>query len=171
MKSLKESLLDSKTQMTESLFDKDLVEKDYNVPVFILKEILNYKEFDDDALKSVINRLDDVFELNKRIEATHLSIKIKPNTLYVAYDFITRPFYIILIAKGLGGNPSENYILRIAGESWSRFNKEINSRMIDQSDEDYLIWMEYFKSHKMKFSEYPLSKQDIKDFLNIYNKT
>ena len=160
MKSLKSIL--------ESIFDNKLVEKDYNVLVFILKEILNYKEFSDVALKSVINRLDDVFKLNKRIDAAHLSVK--PNALYVAYDFNIRPIHIILIAKGLGGNPSKNYILRITGDSWVSFNKEINSTMIDQSDKNYLIWMEYFKSHKIKFSEYPLSKQDIKDFLNIYNK-
>lgn len=170
MKSLKESLFDSETQMTmESLFDNDLIEKDYNILGFIFKEILNYKEFNDIALKSVINRLDDVFGLNERIEATHLSIK--PNTLYVAYDFNIQPIHIILIAKGLGGNPSKNYMLRIIGASWSRFNRDINSRMIDQSNEDYLIWMEYFKSHKIKFSEYPLSKQDIKEFLKIYDKT
>lgn len=31
MKSLKESLFDSKTQMTESLFDKDLIQKDLTI--------------------------------------------------------------------------------------------------------------------------------------------
>ena len=161
MKSLKSIL--------ESIFDKDLVEKDYNVLVFILKEILNHKEFSDVALKSVINRLDNVFGLNERIEATHLSVK--PNTLYVAYDFNVQPIRIILIAKGLGGNSSKNYILRITPRFASCFNREINSTMIDQSDEDYLIWMEYFKARNIKFSEYPLSKQNIKNFLNIYNKT
>lgn len=161
MKSLKSIL--------ESIFDKDLVEKDYNVLGFILKEILNHKEFSDVALKSVINRLDSVFGLNERIKATHLSVK--PNTLYVAYDFNVQPIRIILIAKGLGGNSSKNYILKITPKFASCFNREVNSLMIDQSDEDYLIWMGYFKARNIKFSEYPLSKQDIKDFLNIYNKT
>lgn len=40
MKSLQESLFDSKTQMTESLFDKDLIEKDPLIDLDNLKEML-----------------------------------------------------------------------------------------------------------------------------------
>jgi hypothetical protein len=40
MKSLQESLFDSKTQMAESLFDKDLVEKDPPIDLDDLKEML-----------------------------------------------------------------------------------------------------------------------------------
>ena len=159
MKSLKTIL--------EGIFDQDIISKDYNVLDFILKEILNYDKFDDDALKSVINRLDEVFKLNKKVEVNSLSIK--PNTLYVAYDNDTVPHHIILMAKGLGGNPSKNYILLING-LWSHFNWDTNSVMIDQSEEEYLSWMNIFKMKKYKFSIYPLSKKDIKEFLNVYNK-
>ena len=108
MKSLKESLFDSKTQMTESLFDNDLVTRKIGILDVITNLISDYEGGQhtikgwEKCLLGIVKAIKYDYKKGWQLTSQKVSV-IKDDELYVNINVLPNYSSITLIGWGLTG--------------------------------------------------------------------
>ena len=110
MKSLKESLFDSKTQTMESLFDKDLIQKEPGTLNVIVAYLTNYIKKDQTTMRDWLNCLDDIKKTIKYesrgwdLVRNDIPNNCSNNELYVSISYKNSIPALLLMTRGLIGD-------------------------------------------------------------------